>query len=208
MKIGIIGAGFVGRVVAQKAIAVGHDVMLSNSRGPQTLFSQRAALQCATGTIAEAIAFGDIVVIAIPLPAYATLDPQLFDGRIVIDAANYYFERDGHIAALDRGETTTSEMIAAHLPKARLVKAFNAIRMVDLETNGMASGAPGRNALPLCGDDAAAKALVATLYDQFGFDTVDAGLLAEGWRFERGRPAYCVPMDRETLEATLAGTTR
>lgn len=208
MRIGIIGAGFVGRSIAQKAIAAGHEVMISNSRGPQSLFSMKSALGCATGRVEEAIAFGDVVVLAIPLPAHTTLPPESFRGKIVIDAINYYHERDGHIGALDRGETTTSEIIAAHLPDARIVKAFNAIRMVDLDVAGRPEGAADRLALPLAGDDAEAKAVVAGLYHQCGFDSHDAGPLSQGFRFERDRPAYCNLKPEKALAAALAATER
>lgn len=208
MKIGIIGAGYVGREVGKKAVAAGHQVMLSNSRGPQTLFSLKVGVGCETGTVEEAIAFGDVVIIAMPFPAYATLDPALLSGKIVFDAANYYHERDGHIAALDNKETTTSEIIATHLPGARIVKALNAIRMIDLETHGKPKGAADRVALPIAGDDAEAKALVAELQEQFGFDSVDVGALAEGWRFERDRPAYCTLLNTAELKKALAETQR
>ena len=208
MKIGIIGAGFVGRSVAQKAVEAGHVVMLSNSRGPQSLFSMKSALGCAVGTVDEAIAFGEVIVLAIPLAAYDALPPEGFRGKIVIDAINYYHERDGHIEALDRGETTTSEIIAAHLPGARVVKAFNAIRMIDLDVAGRPDGAADRLALPLAGDDAEAKAVVAGFYHQFGFDSVDAGPLSEGWRFERDRPAYCNLKPKQALTETLSAAVR
>ena len=208
MKIGIIGAGFVGRSVAQKAVEAGHEAMLSNSRGPQSLFSMKSALGCAVGTVDEAIAFGEVIVLAIPLAAYDALPPEGFKGKIVIDAINYYHERDGHIEALDRGETTTSEMIAAHLPGARVIKAFNAIRMIDLDVAGRPEGAADRLALPLAGDDAEAKAVVAGLYHQFGFDSVDAGSLSEGWRFERDRPAYCNLKPKQALAETLSAAVR
>ena len=208
MKIGIIGAGYVGRAIGKKGVETGHDVMLSNSRGPQTLMSTASATGCKVGTMDEAIAFGDVVVVAIPLLAYEALPAESLAGKLVIDAANYYFERDGHIEALDKGETTTSEMMAAHLRDSRIVKAFNSIRMIDLDDAARPEGAPERVALPLAGDDAEAKALVSDLYNQFGYDTVDAGPLAEGWRFERDRPAYCNLKPKQALAETLSATTR
>lgn len=208
MKIGIIGAGFVGRSVAALAVKAGHQVMLSNSRGPDTLFSYRSQIGCEVGTAAEAAAFGDIVLLAVPLRAYRAVPVAPLVGKIVLDADNYYFERDGHIAELDAGETTTSELHAAHLLASRVVKAFNAITMNDLLADGRPAGTPGRRALPLAGDDAEAKALVAGLYDAFGFDAVDAGPLSEGWRFERDRPAYCVAMAKADLTRALADTRR
>lgn len=208
MKIGIIGAGFVGRSVGKLAVRAGHQVMLSNSRGPQTLFSLRYGVGCEIGTVEEAAAFGDIVVVAIPLAAYRSVPAAPLAGKVVIDADNYYPERDGRIAELDRKETTTSELLARHLPASRVVKAFNAIPMNDLESDGRPAGSPERRALPIAGDDAEGKAIAAALYEEFGFDAVDAGPLAEGWRFERGTPAYCVRLNKADLESTLAATTR
>ena len=208
MKIGIIGAGFVGRAIGKLAVGAGHQVMLSNSRGPQTLFSLRYAVGCEVGTVEEAAAFGDVVVVAIPLSAIGTLPVAALAGKVVIDTDNYYWERDGRIAELDRQETTTSELLARYLPTSRIVKAFNAIPMNDLESGGRPAGAPDRRALPIAGDDAEGKAIAGARLKAFGFDVVDVGPLAEGWRFERDRPAYCVPLDRAALEKTLAGTTR
>lgn len=208
MKIGIIGAGFVGRAIGKLAVGAGHEVMLSNSRGPQTLFSLRYAVGCEVGTVEEAAAFGDVVVVAIPLSAIGTLPVAALAVKVVIDTDNYYWERDGRVPELDRQETTTSELLARHLPTSRIVKAFNAIPMNDLESDGRPKGAPDRRALPIAGDDAEGKAIAAAWLEAFGFDVVDAGGLAEGWRFERDRPAYCVPLGRADLEKTLANTTR
>lgn len=208
MKIGIIGAGFVGRIVGKLAIRQGYRVMLSNSRGPHTLSTMRAALGCDIGTAEEAAAFGDIVVVAVPLAAYRLVPVAPLAGKVVLDTDNYYPERDGRIAELDRKETTTSELLARHLPESRIVKAFNAIVMDELDRDGKPAGTPGRRALPIAGDDAEGKAIAARLLDEFGFDAVDAGPLAEGWRFEHGTPAYCVPLDRDALTATLAATIR
>lgn len=207
MRVGIVGAGFVGRTIAKLAVATGHDVMISNSRGPDTLFSMRGALGCDIGTAEEAAAFGDVVVIAIPLKAYMSFPAAPLAGKIVIDANNYYPARDGTIVELDRQDTTTSEMLAERLPQSRVVKAFNAIVMSDLAKDGRPVGASDRRALPIAGDDAEAKAVVVRLVEQFGFDVVDAGPLSEGWRFERARPAYCVPLNKAALERTLAATT-
>lgn len=208
MKIGIIGAGFVGRSIAKLALQAGHDVMLSNSRGPQTLFSLRPMIGCQVGSADEAAEFGEVVVIAVPLSAINALPAAGIKNKHVIDAVNYYPQRDGDIAELDSGQTTTSELLARNLPTARITKAFNAIPMTQLESDGLAAGAENRRALPLAGDDQEGKAIAAALYDAFGFDALDVGPLSEGWRFERGTPAYCVPMSRLALAATLAQTTR
>src|SRR5471032_1780795 len=186
MKIGIIGAGFVGRAVAKQAIKAGHQVMLSNSRGPQTLFSLKPMIGCETGTATEAAIFGQIVVIAVPLTAIGQLQ----------------------VAELDQQTTTTSEYLAGFLPQSKITKAFNAIQMTDLETDGLPAGDPKRRALPLAGDDKATKQIIISLYDAFGFDAVDAGALSEGWRFQRAMPSYCVRMTKAELEGVLAQARR
>ncbi|WP_457310638.1 NADPH-dependent F420 reductase [Sphingomonas sp. UYAg733] len=209
MKIGIIGAGFIGRAVARLAIVNGHEVMISNSRGPKSLMSTMIALKCAVGTGADAATFGDVVLMAIPFSGIEDLTPAPFAGKIVMDANNYYPQRDGQIEALDTHATTTSEMLAAHLPGARIVKAWNAILEKDIEADTRMAGAADRRALPIAGDDEDAKGVVAGLFDSLGYDVVDAGALSEGWRFERARPAYCMPFDIARLKAALddAGAT-
>lgn len=206
MKIGIIGAGFVGRAISKLALKAGHQVMLSNSRDPKTLFTLTRTTQCQAGTPQQAAEFGDIVVIAIPLEAYRSVPAAPLVGKVVIDANNYYPDRDGRIPELDQHQTTTSEMLAKHLPESRIIKAFNAIRMDDLLNDGLPASAAERRALPIAGDDAQGKAIVTALLDEFGFDVVDAGGLVEGWRFEAGTPVYCVPLNQEQLKAGLQAT--
>jgi len=208
MKIGIIGAGFVGRAIGRLAIEAGHSVMLSNSRAPQTLFSLRAMFGYETGTPAEAAQFGNIVIIAVPLQAIKELPHKELSGKLIIDTVNYYPERDGNVDTLDHGQITTSELLASYLPGTKIIKAFNAIRMTDLESDGLPAGASNRRALPLAGDDEEGKKIVEELYESFGFDAVDAGSLSEGWRFERGMPAYCIRMTKSELEIILKETIR
>jgi predicted dinucleotide-binding enzyme len=129
-------------------------------------------------------------------------------GKIVIDTNNYYFERDGHVDSLDQGLDTSSGLLQKHLPTSLVVKAFNHIGSADITTDGTPAGTPGRRALALAGDDADAKAVVAALYDAFGFDSVDVGPLSESWRVERDRPAYGVKQNAEQLKANLAKATR
>jgi 8-hydroxy-5-deazaflavin:NADPH oxidoreductase len=203
VKIGIIGAGFIARAVTAVAMKHGHEIMVSNTRSPETLFSLTASTGCKAGSPQEAAEFGDIVLVAIPLKAYQTIPVAPLEGKIVLDANNYYPERDGHIGELDRDEITTSELLARHLPKSKVVKVFNAIQAIDIESDGRPAGSPDRRAHPIAGDDAAAKKVVADLVDQFGFDVVDAGPLSEGRRFQRGTPAYCVPMDSRQLQEAL-----
>jgi len=206
MQIGIIGAGFIARAVAAVATRHGHDAMVSNTRGPDTLFSLVGSIGCKAGTPEQAAAFGDIALVAIPLKAYQAVPVAQLEGTIVIDANNYYPERDGHIDELDRDEITTSELLARHLPRSKIVKAFNAITAADIEIDGRPAGSPGRRALPIAGDDVAAKKVVAVLLDEFGYDTVDAGPLVEGRRFQKNTPAYCIPMDFRGLQATVYNT--
>jgi 8-hydroxy-5-deazaflavin:NADPH oxidoreductase len=208
MRIGIIGAGFIGRAIARHAVAHGHEVMLSNSRSPDTLLSAAISLRCLKGTAAEAAAFGDVVLVALPLHAYRAVPVEPLAGKVVLDANNYYPERDGRMAELDARTTTTSELVARHLSGSRVVKAFNAILAADLENDGRPAGSPGRRALPIAGDDLAARRVAAGLQEQFGFDVVDAGPLSEGWRFERGTPGYCVRLDAEGMRAALAAARR
>ncbi len=208
MKIGCVGAGFIGRAVAKLAVEHGHQVMLSNSRGPRTLTSAAISVRAGIGTVADAVAFGDVVLLAIPFYAIADLDPAPFAGKVVMDACNYYPGRDEPVPALDEGTTTTSEIVQRHLAGAKVVKAWNAILERDIIPDARPAGASDRRALPIAGDDAEAKALVAGLFDDLGYDVIDAGPLSEGWRFERARPAYCARLDRAELEAKLtdAGT--
>jgi predicted dinucleotide-binding enzyme len=208
MKIGILGAGYIGRALATLAKNSGHDVMLSNSRGPETLSSTAAAIGCRVGTAEEAANFGDVVVVAVPFRNYPALPAAAFDGKVVMDTCNYYPERDGRIEALDHQATTTSELMAGHLRGAKLVKASNAILARDLDTDGTPSGTPHRRALPIAGDDAEAKRVVTGLMDEFGFDIVDTGALSEGWRFERAKPSYCIRLERTQLERKLAEAQR
>ncbi|MED5500094.1 MAG: NAD(P)-binding domain-containing protein [Pseudomonadota bacterium] len=208
MQIGIIGAGFIGRVVARLAIAAGHDVMISNSRGPHTLSSIPPDIGARIGTVHEAIGFGEMILIAIPLHQYSNIPVEPLRDKIVLDANNYYPDRDGPIPELDARRATTSGLLAQHLPDSRIVKVFNAILASDLEKGGQALSSGNRRALPIAGDDNVAKDSVASLVRQFGFDVVDAGSLAESWRFERAKPAYCIPLDREGLRQALAEAQR
>lgn len=206
MRIGIIGAGFIGRAVGRLAVRRGHEVMLSNSRGPQTLHSAAISVGCSVGTVEEAARFGDVVLLAVLFGNIRSIPAHLLDGRIVMDANNYYPQRDGAFPELDSGATTTSELVASHFLGARVVKAFNAILERDIEKDARPAGAPDRRALPIAGDDPEALRVVGALIDQLGFDVVDAGPLAEGRRFQRARPAYCIALDVAGLRAALADT--
>lgn len=217
ITLGLIGSGNIGSTLARLAVTAGYGVVLSNSRGPDTLADLVGELGPGTraATPAEAGAAGDLVVVTIPLRAYPDVPVEPLAGKVVLDTMNYYPQRDGHIAELDDESTTTSELLQAHLPTARVVKAFNNINFQHLESIGRPVGTPGRVALPIAGDDPDAKAQVAGFVDAIGFDVVDAGPLAEGWRFQRDTPAYVTPYaeggargDADAVRAALAAARR
>ncbi|MFQ4150559.1 NAD(P)-binding domain-containing protein [Arthrobacter sp. LAPM80] len=208
--IGIIGAGHIGSQVARKAVELGYDVVIGNSRGPETLAGLVAELgpRARAGTSAEAAAAGDFAVVTIPLKNYRELPADLLEGKIVIDTLNYYWERDGHVAALDEGLATTSGLVQEHLAGSRVAKGFNHIAAPDITTAGAPSGTENRRALATASDHADAADLVTRLYDEFGFDTVNIGPLSESWRVERDRPAYVVRQNAVELAANLAKAPR
>jgi predicted dinucleotide-binding enzyme len=208
MQIGIVGAGYIGQAVARASLKAGHRVMLSNSRGARSLADLATEIGVEVGSVEEAVAFGDIVLVAVPLKNYPALPAAPFAGKIVIDTGNYYPRRDGAIAALDDQSTTTSELLARQLTGAKIVKGFNAILAAQIVSDAKAAGTPGRRALPIAGDNGNAKQTVTVFLDSIGFDVVDLGPLAEGWRVERARPAYCIPMDKIRLQATIEKTSR
>ncbi|MEN1974221.1 NADPH-dependent F420 reductase [Cellulomonas sp. P4] len=208
--IGFIGSGNIGGTLARLAVEHGHAAVVSNSRGPHTLVDLVADLGdgARAGTAEEAATDGEVVVVSVPFHAYRSVPAAALAGKVVIDTNNYYWERDGHVAELDDGTTTSSELLAGHLGGARVVKAFNHITSADLGSRGTPSGTPGRRALAIAGDDADAKALVTSLVDRWGFDVVDAGPLAEGWRYQRDTPAYGPDLDADGLRAALAAAQR
>jgi len=208
--IGIIGAGHIGSQIARLAVKNGYEVVISNSRGPGTLAGLVAELgpKVRAGTVAEAAKIGDLVVVTIPLKAYRTVPVEPLAGKVVIDTNNYYPQRDGHIPELDNESTTTSELLQAHLPDSKVVKAFNHIYAAQLTTDGQPAGTKNRRGLVIAGNDAGAKAAVTRLLDQFGFDTVDAGPLNEGWRIQRDTPGYGPRRTADELRQDLAAAKR
>ena len=208
--IGLIGAGHIGSQVARLAVAHGYSVLISNSRAPETLAAlvQELGPQARAGTPVEAANEGDIVVVTIPLKSIGSVPVEPLVGKVVIDTNNYYPERDGQIPELDDESTTTSELLQAHLPKSKVVKAFNHIYAAELTTHGQPAGTPNRRALVIAGDDPSAKATVTEMLDAFGFDTVDAGPLKEGWRIQRDTPGYGPRRNAEELRKDLAAAKR
>ena len=193
--VGLIGSGRIGGTVAELAVAAGHPVILSNSRGPDTLTGLASELGplARAGTGQEAAEGGDLVVVTIPLRAFQNVDPGPLAGKVVIDTCNYYPQRDGQIPELDSGALTSSELIQRHLAQSALVKVFNNIVYRHLESLSRPAGAPDRSYLPIAGDDAKAKAAVTAFLDSIGYGAVDAGPLAESWRQEPGTPVYGAP---------------
>jgi predicted dinucleotide-binding enzyme len=208
--IGLIGAGHIGSQIARLAVANGYNVVISNSRGPETLSTLVAELgpRARAATAVDAAKAGDLVVVTVPLKNYRAVPVEPLAGKIVIDTNNYYPERDGHIPELDNESTTTSELLQAHLPTSKVVKAFNHIYAAALTTDGRPPGSKNRRALAIAGDDQGAKATVSRLLDQFGFDTVDAGPLKEGWRIQRDTPGYGPRRTAAELRRDLAAAKR
>lgn len=208
--IGLIGAGHIGSQVARLAVANGYQVVISNSRGPETLSALIAELgpNARAATPDEAAKAGDIVVVTVPLKNYKAVPVEPVAGKIVIDTNNYYPERDGHIPELDNESTTTAELLQAHLPTSKVVKGFNHIYAAELTTHGQPAGSKNRRALVIAGDDRTAKDTVTRLLDEFGFDTVDAGPLEEGWRIQRDTPGYGPRRTAEELRKDLAAAKR
>jgi predicted dinucleotide-binding enzyme len=208
--IGLIGSGNIGSQIARAATAHGHDVVLSNSRGPETLGDLVAELgdRARAATPAEAAAAGDIVVVTIPLKAIDTVPVEPLVGKVVIDTNNYYPQRDGQIAALDDGSTTSSQLLQDRLVGAHVVKAFNHIAAADITGHAQPAGTDDRRALAVSGDDEQAKATVSRLIDEIGFDVVDLGTLAESWRIETDTPGYGPRLTADGLRDALASAQR
>jgi predicted dinucleotide-binding enzyme len=204
--IGIIGAGHIGSALARAFSGLGYDVVIANSRGPESLAGLVAELgpKVTAATPADAASAGDFAVVTVPLKALKGLPVEPLAGKIVLDTINYYFERDGHIDALDRGEATTSGLVQAHLPASKVVKAFNQILAADINTTGLPAGTPNRRALGTASDHEDAVELVTGIYDALGFDTVSAGPLSESWRLERDRPAYVARQTADELRENIA----
>jgi 8-hydroxy-5-deazaflavin:NADPH oxidoreductase len=208
--IGFIGAGNIGQAVARLALEHAYDVVLSNSRGPETLDDVVARLgpNAEADTAEGAAARGDIVVVTIPLKAYRGVPVEPLAGKVVIDTNNYYPQRDGRIEELEDGSTTSSSLLQRHLPDSHVVKAFNHIMSAHLLEHAQAAGTADRRALAIAGDDADAKATVGRLIDELGFDVVDIGTLAESWRIQPDTPGYGPRLDVEGLRAALAAARR
>jgi predicted dinucleotide-binding enzyme len=209
MQIGIIGAGRIGQAVAARLVSAGHEVLLSGSDGPESLEAVEEALGqgAHAGTVKDAARYGEVVIVAIPEAAIHDLTAADLDGKIVVDATNYYPGRDGQIPELEDGSIGSSELVARHLPGSRVVKAFNTMSYVRITHEAKPRGAAERLALPVAGDDPTAKQIVGALIDDMGFDPVDAGTLADGRHQQPGTAVYDVPLGAEGVRAALAEST-
>ena len=211
MRIGIIGAGSMGRILARQLGRLGHHVAIANARGPESLTTLAAEIRATPVSAAEAAKASDIVILAIPTKAVADLPRGLFAraaaGVVVIDIGNYHPElRDGRIEAIDAG-MLDSQWVAQQIGRP-VIKAFNSILARSLLKRALPKGKPGRIALPVAGDSSGAKAAVLRLVDDLGFDPVDAGELDDSWRQQTGTPAYCRDLDAAALRRALAEADR
>lgn len=206
MRIGIIGAGHIGGTPARLFVDAGHEVALSNSRGPETLAGlvEQLGQRAKAVTAAEAARSGDVVVVSVPFGRYRELPTEGVSGKVVIDTTNYYSQRDGHFEELDRDRTTSSELLQAHLSGARVVKAFNAILRTRLRDDGRPSATTSASAYRSRAMTSRQSEPVEDLIDQIGFDPVDGGTLSQGRRnHQPGAPASTEGLRTAELRARL-----
>jgi len=211
MRIGIIGAGNIGGNLTRRLTALGHEVRVANSRGPETLADLARETGATPVTVDEAARGAEVVVVTVPLKSVPDLPDDLFagaaDGFVVIDTGNYYPQRDGRIAAIEdateEGGLTESRWTERHLGHP-VVKVFNGTYAADLLDRPRPAGAADRIALPVAGDDEAAKRTVRALVDELGFDTVDAGGLDASWRQQPGTPVYGLRAGVDDVTRALA----
>ena len=208
--IGVIGAGHIGRAFSIAAIRAGHEIVISNSQGPETLVDLVSELgpKARSATAAEAAGAGDFALVAIPLNGTTGVPVEPLAGKIVLTTNNYFAKRNGPIAEIDSGEMTVPAYLQAHLPESKVVRAFNHIDAAQIVSDGTPKGTPNRRALGYAGDDSDAKQVAADLYETFGFDAVDVGGLADAWRLDVDQPTFVVRQNRDELVANLARARR
>ncbi len=205
MNIGVIGSGNIGATAARLFAAAGHQVAISNSRGPETLedLVEEIGPGVRAATVEDAAGFGEVVMEAIPFGRYTSLPAERLAGKVFITASNYYPARDGE---MDLGGRASSELVAEHLSGARVVKAFNTIYFARLRDNGRPEApVEKREVIFVSGDDGEAKGIVSGLIEEIGFAPVDVGTLAESRRQEPGSPVYSVAMNPDQAREMLAG---
>jgi predicted dinucleotide-binding enzyme len=209
LKIGIIGTGSIGSTLARKLAAAGHEVKIANSRGPGSLADLAKEIGAQAVARDNAVQDVEVVILSLPFAAYSNLKSLLsaISPKVaVLDTSNYYPMRDGEIAGVD-GEMAESAWVGEQLGRS-VIKTWNAVLAQTLAEHGRPAGAVGRLALPVAGDDPAAKAIALQLVEETGFDAFDAGSIAESWRHQPGTPAYCTELSLEELKPALAAANR
>ena len=205
MKIGIIGVGHIGKTLSQKLAAVGHDVKVANSRGPETIEAEALRTGARAVPASDAVKDVDVVILSIPLNRVPDLAPILdgaSPGTVVIDTSNYYPTRDSQIRAIEDGQIE-SLWVAEQLGRP-VVKAWNAIGSGSFANKSLPAGTPGRIAIPVAADDATSRSVGIALVEETGFDGFDAGGLDQSWRQQPGSPAYCTDLTSDEMPAALA----
>lgn len=203
-KIGILGAGKVGTAIARRALAAGYEVKIASSRAPSeiALVLQFVAPGAVAASAGEVVADSDIVILALPLSKYRSLDAEALRGKIVVDAMNYWAQTDGTLPEFE-GAPSSSEVVADYLTGARLLRAFNHTGYHEIDGEARAKGDPERRAMAIAGDDPQARAVLAGVIDRLGFDPVDAGALQNARSFAIGTPVFGAPLGHKDLQAAL-----
>ena len=202
--IGILGAGRVGTAIARRALAAGYEVRIASSRPPAeiALVLQFVAPGAEAATADEVVAASDIIVLALPLSKYRSLDPKALAGKIVVDAMNYWAPTDGILPEFE-GAPSSSEVVADYLAGARLLRSFNHMGYHEIDGEARPAGDSDRRALALAGDDRQARMVLAEVIDRLGFDPVDAGSLRNARGFAIGTPVFGAPLGQDELQAAL-----
>jgi len=209
-RIGVIGAGHIGRSFSLAGIAQGYEIVIANNSAPETLVELVAELgpRASAASAAEAAEAGEFAILAIPLTGADKLPVDPLAGKVVLATCNYFAKRDGPIDELDSGEQTVPQYLQARLPTSKLVRAFNHLDAAAIASDGTPAGTPNRRALGYAGDDPGARKLAAALYEELGFDAVDVGGLAEAWRLDVDQPSFVARQNGQELRESLAKATR
>jgi predicted dinucleotide-binding enzyme len=209
MKIGILGVGHIGKTLALRLSAAGHEVKVANSRGPETIGADVLASGARAVTAVQAVEDVEAAIVSIPLNRLAEVAPLIGNlpaETVVIDTSNYYPIRDGKIAALEAGQVES--VWVAEQFRRPVAKAWNSIYADSLANKGRPPGSPDRIAIPVAADRQRDRTVAMQLVEQTGLDAFDAGTLAESWRQQPGAPCYCTDLTRAQLPAALAAAER